>query len=229
MIKIDYQASRATIGIALTLVFVLITAVFSVIGNASSADAALKTKKVQGSVKLALKTATQNSLQANSATLANPTRSATLTLNLNLKNIPQGPHAADLHQGSCPLTFTLNGKDPVDGPFTPGVTLQLGIAQADATGALKKTLTFQVGGTSGIPVNLLSSGKWFFCIHTGDLSQITGTTPAEKFASLQEFLKTQTGPGLVKQIACQALNGKQGVTSLTLKINGVQKPPAVAN
>src|SRR5260370_32734223 len=113
--------------------------------------------------------------------------------------------------------------------ISTGVTLPLGLVQAKANGTLKQTLQFQVGGTTGIPVNFLQSGNWFFCIHTGTLAQVTGNTPAQKFASLQKFLTTPRGPGQVQQLVCQSLNAPQGTNNLTLNFQGGQQgaiPPA---
>ncbi|HEY4034351.1 MAG TPA: hypothetical protein VGL94_10350 [Ktedonobacteraceae bacterium] len=253
MAKMYHLTSKGFIGIALILSFMFITSFFSIV---PSADAILhghgkkKGPSVQGSVDLTVlqpqspqsppPTQKNNSVQANPSS-PGPTKPlgppnpgnqlSVLAITLNLKNIPKGQHRADIHQGSCPLTFNLNGAPPADGPFTPGVTLPLGNVEAKADGTLQKTLAFAVGGTTGIPTDLLSSGKWFFCIHTGTLEELQGKTPDELFASLQTFLKTNEGPGQVKQLACQALNGSADQKNLTIKINGVQKqanPPASA-
>ena len=226
----DHRSSRVFVGIAFTLAFVLITAVFSVIGNASSANAALNgrsnssgaaKKKVQGSVKLSLAGGNTNAVKDSLGAA-----SETLSITFNLKNIPPGQHASDLHQGNCPLTFLLqDGSAAPLGPFSSGVTLPLGEIRANAGGVFSKTLTFQVGGNTGIPTDLLSSGKWFFCIHTGSLSTVlnAGPTAADKFNALQKFLQTKKGPGQVKQIACLALSdGKLANNVLSLSVDGVK-------
>jgi hypothetical protein len=200
MTKMDHRIPRAVVGIALIFTFVLITAVFSVIGHTSSANAQ-QNAVVQGTVNLSL-------------------ANKTLSIKFALTNIPKGSHAADLHQGSCPLTFqTSNGNKSPDGPFTPGVTLKLGLVKPNASGDFNKTLTFQVGGNTHIPSNLLASGKWFFCIHTGSLAQLTrvqNPTPASLLAELKKIPASQ-----IKQIACQAISGGSQA-SAKLTINGVQ-------
>ncbi|HEY4035460.1 MAG TPA: hypothetical protein VGL94_16000 [Ktedonobacteraceae bacterium] len=241
MIKMDHRHSRLFIGIVLILIFIVITPFFSIV---SSADANLNHNgpPVQGSVDLTLLQPSQhpptpgkNSVNANGKPISpgpipGPTPASlgnqlsVLAITLNLKNIPKGEHRADIHQGSCPLNFTLDGKPPVFGPFTPGVTLPLGNVEAKADGTLQKTLVFAVGGTTGIPTTLLQGG-WFFCIHTGTLSQLQGSTPDELFASLGTFLKTKEGASKVQQIVCQALKASAGQTNLTLHINGVQASP----
>lgn len=237
----DHRHSRIFIGVSLILVFMIITAFFNIV---SSADAILNHKgpPVQGSVDLTLlqpsqqpPTPSQNSVNASGKpTNAGPTPPASLgnqlsvlAITLNLKNIPKGEHRADIHQGSCPLNFTLNGKPPVFGPFTPGVTLPLGNVEAKADGTLQKTLVFAVGGNTGIPTTLLQGG-WFFCIHTGTLKELQGKLPNELLASLETFLQTKEGLGKVQQIACQALNAATGKTKLTIHINGVQANPSTS-
>jgi hypothetical protein len=180
-------------------------------------------KGVQGHVQLAVQAPQQNSVRVSFESSANPT--ANLTIKLNLQDVPSGKHRADIHQGTCPLNFTLDGQPSQFGPFTPGVTLPLGNVQPKADGTLKKTLKFQVGGTTGIPVNFLQGGNWFFCIHTGTLAQVTGTTPAQQFASLKKFLATSQGPGQVQQLVCQPLNAPQGKNSLTLNFQSGQGTP----
>lgn len=239
MTKRDRRISRTVIGIALTLMFVLITAVFSMVPPADAVrhhhgNGKKKAAAVQGTVGLDLQPVQQNSVKASPANPESPASpgnqgSSTLTITLNLRNIPKGEHRADIHQGTCPLNFSLNGQPPANGPFTPGVTLPLGNVQAKADGTLNKKLTFQVGGSTGIPTTLLQGG-WFFCIHTGTLAQLQGSTPDELAASLGTFLKTKEGPGQVKQLVCQALNGTVGQNSLTIHVNGAQKggPPTPA-
>jgi hypothetical protein len=241
MIKMGHRHSRIFIGITLILIFMIITAFFNIV---SSADAILNHKgpPVQGSVDLTLlqpsqqpPTLSKNSVNANGKPISSGTPSPTpaslgnqlsvLAITLNLKNIPKGKHRADIHQGSCPLNFTLDGKPPVDGPFTPGVTLPLGNVEAKADGTLQKTLVFAVGGNTGIPTALLQGG-WFFCIHTGTLKELQGKLPNELFASLETFLNTKEGLEKVQQIACQALNAPAGQTNLTIHINGVQASPS---
>ncbi len=178
-------------------------------------------KGVQGQVGFAVQRIQLNSVRVSPGT--SPNAASTLTIKLNLQNVPLGQHKADIHQGTCPLNFTLNGRSSPFGPFTPGVTLPLGLVQAKADGTLKQTLQFQVGGTTGIPVNFLQTGQWFFCIHTGTLAQVTGTTPAQKFASLKQLLATPNGPGQVQQLVCEALNAPQGKNSLTLNLKGGQQ------
>jgi hypothetical protein len=189
----NHQISRVVTGIALTLAFVLITTVLSVINNVLPAHAK-QNAVVRGSVNL---------------TPANNR----LTIKLNLQNIPPGPHRADLHQGSCPLTFQVDGQDSKFGPFTPGVTLPLGNVQA-ANGILKKTITLKESATLQIPDDLVSSGKWFFCIHTGTLAQLAkvkNPTPAKLLAALKKI-----PPAQVKQLACQKIDGAN------IQVNGVE-------
>ena len=250
MTKMYHLTSKAFIGIALILFFIFITSFFSMVPSVEAilhGHGKKKKSPVQGSVDLAVlqpqspqsppPATKNNSVQASPSTpptkLPSPSNPgnqlSVLAITLNLKNIPKGQHRADIHQGSCPLTFNLNGTSPADGPFTPGVTLPLGNVEAKADGTLQKTLVFAVGGNTGIPTDLLSSGKWFFCIHTGTLEELQGKSPDQLFASLGTFLKTNEGPGQVKQLACQAINGSAGQNNLTIHINGVQQqasPPA---
>jgi hypothetical protein len=189
----DHQISRVVTGIALTLAFVLITAFLSVINNVLPAHAR-QNAVVKGSVDLA---------SANNK----------LTIKLNLQNIPPGQHRADLHQGSCPLNFQVDGKDSPEGPFTPGVTLPLGNVQA-ANGNLKKTITLKNSATLKIPDDLVSSGNWFFCIHTGTLAQLAkvkNPTPAKLLATLKKI-----SPAQIKQLACQKIDGDN------IQVNGVE-------
>ncbi len=196
--------------VGLTLLAALVTLTIAVqSAYGSNANNGGSNKGVQGQVQFAVQ--------------ATQLHSANWNITLNLQNVPPGKHRADIHQGTCPLNFTLNGQPAPFGPFTPGVTLPLGLVQANANGILKQTLTLQVGGTTGIPVNFLQTDHWFLCIHTGTLAQVTGNTPAQQFASLQKFLATPSGPGLIKPLVCQPLNAPQSANKLTLNFQGTQQ------